>query len=70
MQSNLTGSHTSAKAYRRMQCCGESYLASHTPLLLDRLLVRRAGVVDLPSDVEPRFAYIAGHGEATEMDRY
>ena len=53
-----------------MQCCGESYLASHTPLLLDRLLVRRAGVVDLPSDVEPRFAYIAGHGEATEMDRY
>ena len=70
MSSNIAGSRTSTGAYRRMQCGGESYLASHTPLLLDRLLVRRAGVIDLPADVEPCFTDIAGHGEATEMDRY
>lgn len=70
MPSNLTGSHTSAGTFRRVWRDGESYLTSHTPLLLGRLLVRRTGVIDLPTDMEHCFAEIASHGETTEMDRY
>lgn len=70
MPSNLADSHASTGAYRRVWCDGESYLASRTPILLGRLLVYRAGVIDLPANMEPCFTEITGHDEATEMGRY
>lgn len=70
MSSNLTGSPTSAGAHRRVCCDGQSYLTSHTPLLLDRVPVRCAGVIELPPDLECCRTDITRHGEATEMDRY
>lgn len=69
MPSNLADSHTSTGAHRRVQCDRQNNLTFHTPLLLDRLLVRCIGVIDLLADMEPRRADIVGHGETTEMDR-
>ena len=64
----LVASHTSAGPTGRVRRDRESYLAPHTPLLLERIPVCCVGVINLSSDMESCHAQITCHGETQEMD--
>jgi hypothetical protein len=64
MHSIFVDAPTGTGSPRCIQFDRQGDLTPYTPLLLDRVLVRCTGVVDLPPDLESCHIQAAGHGEA------